>query len=459
MFPDCPAHGTFWPDFPATIPEIVKEHFPMTDTVAELDQAPGTAEKIIRLAILGVIPMLYVAAPRYTRHILATLNMRTLRTPENRAFFDAHRRWSDDDAARVDEVVGALRERVDADDWTGLSDMLAALDTSRETLAQSPHRLIDVAFDALRHGLAEVVYPPTVCNPSFYYLIPDEVLAKVEGASQARPDDPWLTALLAQIHIDRGWCARGGGWSHEVTEEGWRGLMESFETAERLLRRFAPEEVRSPFYARVRFQLLATANPENGLDTAREVYRDWSDLDTGNPVPHRTYAFHALPRWFGTWPEFEKEARAAAERTRHTMGASAYALFYLQAFAYDEDQALCYIDTDFFAEALEDLIARDANPSGRAVEAAMRIASVVEPHAQTIIGDLLGFLSNSRRDALRPLIRHLFETHVTHLPTKPKSKAEAELIDLISSVYQPEIRAGHSLSFTPEGVRMVPPEG
>lgn len=233
--------------------------------------------------------------------------------------------------------------------------------------------------------------------------------------------------------------------------------MNSFATAEALLRRFDPEEERSPFLARVRFQLLATADAENGLDEARAAYQDWSDLDTANPVPHRNFAFLALPRWFGTWPMFEVEAKAAAERTRHTMGKAVYAIFYLQAFGYDEGEALASLDPEFFAEALEDLVSRDANPVGRAVEAAMRLARVVEPEPVTLIGELIGMTANRKRDALRPLIRQMFERHVTHLPTEAGSDAEGELLDVISAAYQPEIRAGQRMTFTPDGVRWIGP--
>ncbi|CAN0595653.1 unnamed protein product, partial [Ectocarpus sp. 12 AP-2014] len=226
-------------------------------------------------------------------------------------------------------LYGQLSAFLDADDWTGVSDVLGEVDRSRERLQHSDERLIDIALDFLRLELSVETGMPNMCNFDFYYMIPDSVLARVEEAARGRPGDTWLTALLAQVHIDRGWCARGGGWSDDVTEEGWHGLMNSFQTAHALLQRFDAEELRSPLLARVQFQLLATADAGNGLGQARELYHNWSALDVGNPLPHRFFAFFALPRWFGTWASFEDEACSAAERTRHNMGRAAYALFYL----------------------------------------------------------------------------------------------------------------------------------
>ena len=418
--------------------------------------APASAaDRVMYAACIAVMPLLFLFAPRFARHAIGKLNLRTLRTAENRAFFDRNRRYSGEDETRVQGMIDTLKARIGEDDWAGVSDLIAGLDTSREALSQSNMRLGDVALDFLRHELADQIGLPNACNSDHYYRIPDSVLARVETASRTRPDDLWLTALLAQIHIDRGWCARGGGWSHEVTEEGWQGLMDSFRTAHALLERFDPDEVRSPFYARVRFQLLATADAEGGLDEARAPYHDWSDLDIANPAPHRSFAFLALPRWFGSWPSFEAEARAAAGRTKHRLGQGAYAMFYLQAFAYDEGDALHNLDAEFFSIALDDLVRHDADPAARAAQAALTLSRVLEPEPVTLLGELFDLIANRKRDALKPLIRQLFDRYLTHLPTEEGSGAEVELLDLISEAYQPEIREGKRMIFTTEGVRWV----
>ncbi len=409
-------------------------------------------EGLVLLVFAPLLPF----APRYARHTLRTMGTIAIRAIDLPEQISTARQHSDRDATRVDEMTASLRERVQADDWSGVSKLLADVDTSRERLTHSDERLIDLALDFLRTELGEVVGGPNMCNFDYYFLIPDSMLARIEAASRARPDDPWLTALLAQVHIDRGWCARGGGWSHEVTEEGWHGLMNSFHTAYALLQRFDVEELRSPMYARVMFQLLATADAGNGLDQAREAYQNWSDLDVGNPLPHRIYAFFALPRWFGSWPSFDAEARAAAERTRHTLGKAAYAMFYLEAFEYDECDALHNLDVPTFIEALDELIRRDIDPVSQAVRAAVLLGEITEPEPVTLIGELIDLKANRKRDALRPMIRYIFETFVTHLPTEEGSEFEGRVLDQLVAVYAKELKAGLTPRFTADGMRLVP---
>lgn len=433
----------------------------MSDTLAPPRQRGfirttlGGTVKALGLAL--TVPM-YVFAPRYTRHFVRTMSTVAVRALELPKQVAPSRRRTGEDAKRVRQLTSQLDAFLKADDWVGISGVLADADRTRERLQHSDERLIDIALDHLRFALSVETGMPNMCNFDYYYMIPDGILARIEEAARGRPDDLWLTALLAQVHIDRGWCARGGGWSDDVTEEGWVALMNSFQTAYALLQRFEAEKERSSLLARVQFQLLATADAGDGLDQAREYYHEWSDLDVGNPLPHRSYAFFALPRWFGSWSLFEDEARAAAERTRHTLGTAAYALFYLEAFQYDEGDALENLDVPAFIEALDELIRRDIDPVAQALRAIVLIGEITEPEPITLIGEFLEREANQKRDALRPMVRYLFDTYVTHLPTEEGSDFEEKVLDQMVLAYCDELKAGQRLSITPDGVQVTPPQ-
>lgn len=408
---------------------------------------------------LALLPVVFVVAPRFAINSFREGNAVSVKTPANAEMFAANRIYSDTDTERVKAMTQMLKSHLDADDWTGLSEQLRDIDHSRTKLEQHRDRLADIALDFIRHELSEAVYAPTMCNFESYYEVADEtVLKRVEEALHANPSDPYLTALLAQLYIDRGWCARGGGWSHEVTEEGWRELMSSFDKARALLARFDPREIRSPFYARVKFQLMVTEEAENGLDHARDAYQDWSDMDISNPLPHRQFAFFALPRWFGDWDSFDVEARRAADRTRTISGKAAYADFYLQALGYDEDDCLINLDPQYFAEAIHDLIRNDVNPAVRAQKLAVQLKEHVNVEPISIIGEVLSYSRQKKRKALKPLVREILETHVTHLGSEEGSAFEAAVLGVISDAFQRELKAGQDLSFTPEGIRMVAPQ-
>ncbi|MEM9427791.1 MAG: hypothetical protein AAGA06_13935 [Pseudomonadota bacterium] len=432
----------------------------MTETVVPADQTSKPAltgpRLILRAVFYALLSPMYLAAPRFTRHFVSTMRTAGVRGIELPKQIASHRVLSPEADEQRAKLFEDLRALVAQDDWIGLAGKLEELDRSRAQLAQSEQRLADLALDFLRHDLAEAVGMPTMCNYDYYFEIPDSVLARVEDAARAHPDNPWLTALLAQVHIDRGWCARGGGWSHEVTEEGWHGLMNSFETAHALLQRFDVEDLRSSMYARVQFQLLATADADDGLRHARGAYHDWSDLDVCNPQPHRSFAFFALPRWFGSWPEFEDEAQAAVARTEHIMGKGAYAHFYLEAFEYDEHCALTMLDVPLFIEALDDLIRRDSDPVCQALRAAVLIGEMTEPEPVTILSEFFQRDNNTKRDALRAMVRRIFETYVTHLPTEQDSEYEGRVLDQMTAAFAQDLMAGQTLEITPDGVRAVP---
>lgn len=428
--------------------------------VEENDISQGSRFGELFMAAVGLvlIPPLLVFAPRVVISGYREMYALSLNTAGNKSYFNENRRFDNSDTRRIEDLTGKLKASMDADDWTTVSALVGQVDKSREILSSTSARLADVVLDFIRYELAEAVFSPNMCNFDNYYEIFDPALARVEKASRAHPDDPILTALLAQVHIDRGWCARGGGWSGEVTQEGWQGLLNSFQTAEALLQRFEPRGLSSPLFSRVKFQLLVTADAENGLELGRNAYQDWSDMDTANPLPHRHFAFFSLPRWFGDWESFDEEARDAARRTRNASGKAAYAHFYLEAFEYEEGGAFKYLDTEFFAEALDDLIRHDPEPVVRAlrVVVALRDLAAVEPI--TIIDEIVGRARHLKRQTLRPVIRHILETHVTHLTTKEGSKFDEEVLSVISESFQTELKAGMRLAFTPEGVRMVQPD-
>ncbi|MDJ0637251.1 MAG: hypothetical protein QNJ20_00340 [Paracoccaceae bacterium] len=407
---------------------------------------------------LAILPVVFLVAPRFAIGLARDSFAVSVNIPANADYFSANRKFSDTDTARFEALIQSLKEKLDTDDWVGLAAQLETLDKSREALDQSDIRLSDLALDYIRHDLSDAIYAPNMCNFDHYYEILDPNLQRLEAASRKNPANPYLTALLAQAHIDRGWCARGGGWAHEVTEQGWDDLMRSFQTAHMLLERFDVRDLGSPFYARVKFQLMVTLEADDGLEIAREAYQDWSDMDISNPLPHRHFSFFTLPRWFGNWPLFEEEATRAAERTRHNSGKAAYARFYLEAFDHDGDAALSCMDVEFFHDALEDLITGAPDPVLNAVKAIATLNEVVATEPITLIGELLDRQLFRKRKSLKLIIRHLLDSHITHLPTEDGSDIEEQIMQAINRAYQPELKEGLHLSFTPDGIRMVPLE-
>lgn len=404
---------------------------------------------------LVAMPFLFALAPRFVISLARSGDgTGGLRTSAGDVIASA-RRQDDADGEMLDRLEARVKPLFEAEDWAGVSDAFREIEEGREALPLSGQRLIDMALDALRASLATEVYAPTMCNFEPYYVVPRETLAQFEDALIGRPDDHILTAITAQLFIDRGWSARGGGWSHEVEEGGWDELIDNFKAADNLLQRFDIQETSSPLLARVHFQLAATLDSDVGLDFARSAHEVWSDLDIGNPLPHQAFAFFSLPRWFGTWETFDAEARRAAERTSSVAGKSAYAQFYLKALDYHESDAFDRLDTDLFSEALNDIVERDGDPSARALRLAAQLVEWSEPGFVTIFGEVFGRSRLKKRAALRDIARSLLDRHVTCLSTAKGSALERDALRAIEVAYAAELKAGGRLSFTPEGIRIL----
>ncbi|MEM9344619.1 MAG: hypothetical protein AAGA87_16380 [Pseudomonadota bacterium] len=369
--------------------------------------------------------------------------------------FAQNRKIAEVTAGREHAAADQIRELVAKDDWIACSALVRRWEKERLE-AVGGAKLYDIALDAMRQALADVIYPPNMCNFEPYMQIPDPALARLEQAVSTNPEDHILTAFLAQAHIDRGWVARSGGWSHEVDEAGWHGLTQSLQTASDLLSRFDAREVSSPVLARVGFQLLAAVS-DMASDEMREVYRTWSDLDLRNQYAHRSFAFFVLPRWFGDYETVEREARLAAERTGSAVGMAAYASFYLSALDFEEE-AIDLLDLEAFEEGLHDLVGLSEDPAAEAV----RLACMVE-HASGggAVVPLWREVFHRRRLAkqaeLPGMCRRLLERHLTHMPFEDGSPGEQSLREVICRLWRKELVGGHQFTFTNDGFRVFDP--
>ncbi len=84
---------------------------------------------------------------------------------------------------------------------------------------------------------------------------------------------------------------------------------------------------------------------------------------------------------------------------------------------------------------------------------AVTIGELTEPEPVTLIGEFLDHAAKTKRDALRPMVRYIFEAHVTHLPTEMASEFEVSVLDQMTAAFASDLKDAQRLSFTPEGVR------
>lgn len=133
---------------------------------------------------------------------------------------------------------------------------------------------------------------------------------KLDGWAKAFPDSLSAKVAMADWFIGYAWKARGTGYAHTVTDEGWKLMSERLNQAANILRSVPPEKVDDPEYYRHWITLAVGDDSPNkaggeafakGAQVAKEFYPLYS-----------TRAYFLLPRWFGKSGEWEKFAEEAS---------------------------------------------------------------------------------------------------------------------------------------------------
>jgi hypothetical protein len=216
-------------------------------------------------------------------------------------------------------IVAAHAALAAEDRWAELLAGLARADAARAA-APGGARVATLASEGARAALGLAL------SRADWAAAAGEI-DRLTAVAAAHADDPMAAQILAQAHLDLGWARRGVALADPGTAQGWRDFLAHTAAADAILDRFDPIACDSPLLAGTRYRLLRGI--EDGEEMFRDWYEDWSDLDPTSPEPHALHAVHLLPDWFGSFAEFDAEARAAARRTAHLSGAAAYAVFYL----------------------------------------------------------------------------------------------------------------------------------
>ncbi len=337
--------------------------------------------------------------------------------------------------------ANAIARLAEAGDWDRLSTDLAALEAGR-TAATGLARPYEQAAMAARHALSEATQAAQHCSMMTIADIPLEILDRMEAARARRPGDHVLAAVTARAHIDVGWYHRSGGWSDDVTEEGWEGIAHHYGRPREILDRFDTEALNSPLLAEARYYLcLGEEDPSRALEKAHAV---WARLDPQSLTPHTTHAFHLLPRWGGSYEALDIAARQATTFTADRFGTGAYAACYLSVIARDVG-TLGTVEVPFFEEALDDLVAR--------TEGAER--------DRTVTSCLVALFAASKpldtRAEMLRLARKLAERHLRGIDLALWHRLDLAKT-VLAACYEAELTEGARLRLDDTGPTLLPPE-
>jgi len=383
--------------------------------------------------------------------------------PEDSLSIPVVEQSSDDIACSAAQAQGQFLARQER--WDELSTEIKAADIARlKTPGGMPVADL-LAFGARVDVVNAVEQALTEGHKPDSRPLIDGIMA-LEAARLPYRHDPYLAAVVALAHIDIGWIWRGTGWDTIVPSANRRRCGAHFDRASALLDPFDNTQLGSPMLAATTCALL----PGRRSDTmgVASDYETLIDLDPLNSRHMRALGNHMLPRWFGSYPSLELEARRTASRTKDIWGAGGYTWVYFDAIANDE-QACAQVDVAFFLDGLRDIV--KARPT-------QEMVNLLASYCAVALGNGLGVDGQADLPRLQIaeaadwLIRdHLCELHpmiwahatdgfdnnarITS-PGRFAARGQADALQIIADLFRDEITRGHKVTFTAEGPQLGP---
>lgn len=283
------------------------------------------------------------AAPKSTKRVSSNAENLTLRCPLK----------SDEDNQR-DSFVEQAQQLARQENWRKLSNMITDADTRRDmTPAGMPVAEL-LAYGARSDVVSGSEHVLSDHDPSQAEIqLPG--VDELEQVLQEHPKDPMIAAIVAQTHIDVGWAWRSIGPDDMTTPTGRHQFITHIRRATEIMASFDQSSRTSPLLAATNCALLAgnAAAPQS----IKELYLQLIDLNPMNPAPMRALGTYLLPHWGCGLNLLELEARRTAERVSEYWGAGGYAWIMCGAMTADP-AASAVLDVAFFADAIDDIIAR-----------------------------------------------------------------------------------------------------
>jgi len=287
-------------------------------------------------------------------------------------------------------------------------------------------------------------------------------LAALETVLEEFPGDHAIALVVALTHIDMAWAWRAASPSQAMPQVHRRAFRSHFVRAAEIVDGFCPFALDSPTLAAARCALLADA--ERPGHRVADDYEDLIDLDPHNYRHMRAMGNHLLPRWFGSYPALELEARRNAARTRDLWGAAGYTWVYFDALAQD-DATLAHVDEDFFIDGLRDILARVPDQSMVNMLAAYCATTLGEntegaaPHVRARIAACADWIVRDHMTELHPMVwAHAAAGFDNNLRvgsmTRFAARGRDSAFRALGRLFRDEIAGGARIDFTSDGLRV-----
>ena len=351
------------------------------------------------------------------------------------------------DDLEFENAVNKAVELSKTEDWDGLQNLVQEWERTAKASPQGNHFYRATLIGGRRSAEGGQPAPQDHGRPQPLSKLDTSGFEKLEIAQANRPHDPVLAAITARVAIEIGWTIRGSGYIQDTPQASHENMAHYFAKAQQILSPFKTEECTSPTVLAVH-HMLADGLP-NADSFVRDAYENWRKHAPTDLELYSDHAFKLLPRWFGTYEELEITARQAAADTQTTMGASAYAAFYMGVLVQD-DGTVCSVDIEFLEEGLNDLI-KFHNTNQQRVN--FILATLAEA-SSGIVGENIQM--KPYRDKIRTVFHNIVRQHLTHICLGAWDMRPIDAHMYIADAFADELAAGHTIKFTDNGVVVTP---
>ncbi len=289
----------------------------------------------------------------------------------------------------------------------------------------------------------------------------------LEAMAADNRDDPYLRSLVALAHIDVAWLWRGHADQAATPAPQNHRCAAHFDRAATLLHPLDGIALDSPFIAAAKCALFSGQRDSTTMQVADD-FAALIDLDPDNHRHMRSLGTHMLPRWFGSYPALELEARRTAARTEASWGAGGYAWVYFDAIALDPE-ARRRVDIGFFLDGLRDILQRRSDQEMVNLLAAYCAVALrydapddaADPRCCDEIAKAANWLIRQHLREIHPMIwAHAAQRFDNNLrvssPRRFADTGRRDAMTFIAGLFRSEIEAGRTVEFSDTGLHVSP---
>jgi hypothetical protein len=206
----------------------------------------------------------------------------------------------DEETLAIERIRTEAARFLEAGNYRGLDVMARQL--------QETGKVFSRGYWEIAYFFSEVAYMPKEATHEQW----EAHVLQMRNWFEQDPDSGFARIAMARMLLDYAWHARGTGWAHTVTDEGWRLMDERLTEARRILLAAESLAHTCPAFYSTRLKIAQVdGTPRDQYD---QIFEEAVKAFPNFFQFYAIRAYYLTPRWHGTLGEWESLATEAADR-------------------------------------------------------------------------------------------------------------------------------------------------